>query len=123
MSERVASLVFMVGRGSSSNIINHTSLTIYLAGFEMFSDPNNRNSGYITWVADGKKSWTMYPAAVGPLSSMNIGQRLISEEPMAMVCLTTKLIYTILLSSDLLITSSPSGHKFWHVQQFPGYRS
>lgn len=54
----------------------------------MFSDPNNRNSGYITWVADGKKSWTMYPAAVGPLSSMNIGQRLISEEPMAMVCLT-----------------------------------
>lgn len=72
---------------SSSNVMNHTSLTFYLAAFEMFSDPNDRDSGYITWVANGEKSWTMYPAAVGPLSSMNIGQRLISEEPMAMVCL------------------------------------
>lgn len=30
MSERVASLVFMVRWGSSSNIINHTFLTIYI---------------------------------------------------------------------------------------------
>ncbi|ORX40279.1 putative beta-glucan synthesis-associated protein SKN1 [Kockovaella imperatae] len=54
-------------------------------GFEYYADSNNRNDGYITWVADGQKSWTMNAAAVGPRSNMGIGQRLISEEPMAMV--------------------------------------
>ncbi|KIR60302.1 glucosidase [Cryptococcus bacillisporus CA1873] len=78
--EAVSSLTYI----DSDNYVG-TSGKFGIYGFEMFSDPNNRNSGYITWVADGKKSWTMYPAAVGPLSSMNIGQRLISEEPMAMV--------------------------------------
>ncbi|KAL0243411.1 hypothetical protein I308_105377 [Cryptococcus tetragattii IND107] len=78
--EAVSSLTYI----DSNNYVG-TSGKFGIYGFEMFSDPNNRNSGYITWVADGKKSWTMYPAAVGPLSSMNIGQRLISEEPMAMV--------------------------------------
>ncbi|WVQ79795.1 hypothetical protein IAT38_001895 [Cryptococcus sp. DSM 104549] len=53
--------------------------------FEYYTDPNDRESGHITWVSDGEKSWTMYPAAVGPMESMGIGQRLISEEPMAMI--------------------------------------
>ncbi|WWC70539.1 uncharacterized protein I206_104490 [Kwoniella pini CBS 10737] len=54
-------------------------------GVEMFADPNHRGNGHITWVADGKKSWTAYPAAVGPISSMQIGQRLIPEEPMSLI--------------------------------------
>ncbi|OWZ49099.1 glucosidase [Cryptococcus neoformans c45] len=78
--EAVSSLTYI----DSDNYVG-TSGGFGIYGFEMFSDPNDRGSGYITWVANGKKSWTMYPAAVGPLSSMNIGQRLISEEPMAMV--------------------------------------
>ncbi|WVO15881.1 hypothetical protein L204_103546 [Cryptococcus depauperatus] len=53
-------------------------------GFEYYADPNARDKGHITWVANGKKSWTMYPAAIGPSDSMKIGQRLITEEPMAM---------------------------------------
>lgn len=51
----------------------------------MWADPNNRNDGYITWVADGKKSWTVHASAVGPNDRVNVGQRLIPEEPMAMV--------------------------------------
>lgn len=115
--------VYMVRAKKFIKRHDYTSLTMYLAGFEMFSDPNDRGSGYITWVANGKKSWTMYPAAVGPLSSMNIGQRLISEEPMAMVRLTTNTVYAILLlDSSSVPCSSPTGHKFWHVQQFSSYR-
>jgi len=54
-------------------------------GFEYFANPDNRDQGYITWVADGKKSWTMQASSVGPNSAMQIGQRLVSEEPMAMI--------------------------------------
>ncbi|EIW66718.1 hypothetical protein TREMEDRAFT_45569 [Tremella mesenterica DSM 1558] len=54
-------------------------------GFEMYSDPNDRQAGYITWFADDKKTWTMKPGAVPPRPEMDIGQRLITEEPMAMV--------------------------------------
>lgn len=62
------------------------SVTYRCLGFEYFSNPEDRGSGHITWVANGKKSWTMFPDAVGAVESMDIGQRLISEEPMAMVC-------------------------------------
>lgn len=54
-------------------------------GFEMWADPNNRGDGYITWVSDGVKSWTMHASAVGPNAATGVGQRLIPEEPMAMV--------------------------------------
>nr|XP_019000894.1 glucosidase [Kwoniella mangroviensis CBS 8507]OCF64355.1 glucosidase [Kwoniella mangroviensis CBS 8507] len=54
-------------------------------GVEMFSDPNNRDNGHITWVADGAKTWTVFPPAVGPSPSMQIGQRIIPEEPMYMI--------------------------------------
>lgn len=55
------------------------------SGFEYYTNPSARTSGHITWVADGVKSWTMYPAAVGPNADSQVSQRLISEEPMAMV--------------------------------------
>ena len=54
-------------------------------GFEMYSNPNDRSSGHITWFADGQKSWTMYPSAVPARPELDMGARLISEEPMAMV--------------------------------------
>ena len=54
-------------------------------GFEFYSNPNDRASGHITWVANGQKSWTLLPLAIGPNSRTQIGQRLITEEPMAMI--------------------------------------
>lgn len=60
-------------------------------GVEMWADPKDWNAGYINWVAGGKQTWTMKPSAVGPNSRVQIGQRIIPEEPMAMVCLCWRL--------------------------------
>lgn len=54
-------------------------------GLEFFSDPNNRGNGKLTWMADGVKSWETLASATGPNTRTQVGQRLISEEPMAMV--------------------------------------
>ncbi|KAJ9102260.1 hypothetical protein QFC19_004807 [Naganishia cerealis] len=54
-------------------------------GFESYSNENTRGDNYITWVANGKPSWTLPAAAIGPDSGVDVGQRLISEEPMYMI--------------------------------------
>lgn len=51
-------------------------------GFEYWSDPKNRPAGYVTWALNGKPTWTLNAAGVGPDGNTQIGQRLISEEPM-----------------------------------------
>jgi beta-glucan synthesis-associated protein KRE6 len=51
-------------------------------GFELWSDPNNRQDGYITWYSNGAKSWTVTSASMGPDTVSEVQQRLISEEPM-----------------------------------------
>ncbi|RXK35873.1 hypothetical protein M231_06879 [Tremella mesenterica] len=54
-------------------------------GFEYKSNKLKREDGYVTWYVDGNESWTLYGSAVGPNDRMGIGQRLVSEEPMALV--------------------------------------
>ena len=54
-------------------------------GFEMYSDPSNRDSGYVAWQANGKRTWTLHSSAIRANPLTQIGQRLISEEPMAMI--------------------------------------
>ncbi|BGP57188.1 hypothetical protein JCM8202v2_004828 [Rhodotorula sphaerocarpa] len=51
-------------------------------GFEYWPD---RKDGYITWYATGEPAWTLTAGAVGPNPRTQIGQRLISEEPMSIV--------------------------------------
>lgn len=51
-------------------------------GFEWWSNPSNRDEGYITWYSNGTKSWTLTAASVGPDSISQVSQRLIPEEPM-----------------------------------------
>lgn len=51
-------------------------------GYEWWSDPNNRDQGYITWFSQGTKSWTMEASAIGPDATTQISQRLVPEEPM-----------------------------------------
>ncbi|KAJ7144959.1 glycoside hydrolase family 16 protein [Mycena crocata] len=54
-------------------------------GIEWYSNPNKRGSGYINWLFNGAKTWTLTPDTIGPDSQSQISQRLISEEPMYMV--------------------------------------
>jgi len=54
-------------------------------GFEYSSDEKDRGNGYITWVSSGKESWTLRGTGVGPNDKTEVGQRLISEEPMSLV--------------------------------------
>jgi hypothetical protein len=54
-------------------------------GVESYANENTRDDNYITWVANGKPSWTLPAAAIGPDAGVDIGRRLISEEPMYMI--------------------------------------
>ncbi len=56
-------------------------------GFEYASDFTDRSKGYVTWYSQGKESWTMKATAVAPNPRTQIGQRLVAEEPMALVSL------------------------------------
>ena len=51
-------------------------------GFEYWSNLDNPQDGYITWYSNGQPSWKMTAATVGPNSESQVGQRLISQEPM-----------------------------------------
>ncbi|KAK4685409.1 beta-glucan synthesis-associated protein KRE6, partial [Tremellales sp. Uapishka_1] len=78
--QAVSSLTYIDSAGYTG-----TSGALQTYGYEMYSNPNDRGSGYITWVANGAKSWQVLPGAIGPNVNTQIGQRLIPEEPMAMI--------------------------------------
>ncbi|RPD62832.1 glycoside hydrolase family 16 protein [Lentinus tigrinus ALCF2SS1-6] len=54
-------------------------------GFEWWSDPSKRNDGFITWVANGQKTWTMNADAIGADDTVEISQRIVPEEPMYII--------------------------------------
>ncbi|KAJ7118974.1 glycoside hydrolase family 16 protein [Mycena epipterygia] len=54
-------------------------------GLEWFSNPSKRSSGYINWLSNGVKTWTLTPDTIGPDSQAQIQGRLITEEPMYMI--------------------------------------
>ena len=63
-------------------------ISINQSGFEYWSDPNNRQNGFINWQVDGQQTSSLYAPAVGPdqgTGGSGVGQRLIPEEPMAIV--------------------------------------
>ncbi|TDL19853.1 glycoside hydrolase family 16 protein [Rickenella mellea] len=53
--------------------------------FEWWSDSKHRDDGYITWFIDNEKTWTLTAPSMGPNTDMEIGQRLVSEEPMYLI--------------------------------------
>ncbi|TRM64168.1 glycoside hydrolase family 16 protein [Schizophyllum amplum] len=59
------------------------SFTTY--GVEWYSDPDNRDDGYMTWFVNGEKTWTLTAASIGGDSEIDMSGRLISEEPMYMI--------------------------------------
>jgi len=78
--EAVSSLTYI-----SSDVYQGTNGDFGVYGIEVYANPNDRSGGHITWMASGVESWTMNPAAIGANADAQISQRLIAEEPMAMV--------------------------------------
>ncbi|KAF8810897.1 beta-glucan synthesis-associated, partial [Phlegmacium glaucopus] len=71
-----------------SDMFQGTGNNFKTFGFEYWSDPNNRQNGFINWQVDGKKTSTLWAASVGPdqdTGGSGVGQRLIPEEPMAII--------------------------------------
>ncbi|KAL1950818.1 hypothetical protein VTO73DRAFT_5942 [Trametes versicolor] len=54
-------------------------------GYEWWSDPNNRDDGFVTWYSEGTPAWTMTAATIGPDTTTEISQRLVPEEPMYII--------------------------------------
>ncbi|KAJ7778805.1 glycoside hydrolase family 16 protein [Mycena maculata] len=54
-------------------------------GIEWFSNPSQRSEGYINWLTNGVKAWTLTPDTIGPDSQSQVSARLITEEPMYMI--------------------------------------
>lgn len=55
------------------------------SGVEFRGDPSNRDAGFINWIAAGEPSAGLTALAAGPDPTVGIGQRMVSEEPMAIV--------------------------------------
>jgi hypothetical protein len=55
-------------------------------GFEYWADPSNRDTNFITWQSNGMPTSTLSASAMGPdPDGTGVSQRLISEEPMAII--------------------------------------
>ncbi|GJE88368.1 glycoside hydrolase family 16 protein [Phanerochaete sordida] len=67
----------------SSNNYNNMGYATY--GYEWWSDPNDRDAGYIAWFSQGKPSWKITAATIGPDPVTEVSQRLIPEEPMYII--------------------------------------
>lgn len=54
-------------------------------GIEYDSDATDSSKGYVQWFANGATSWKLTPPSIGPDSTTEISQRLISVEPMSII--------------------------------------
>lgn len=59
---------------------------IPLAGYEYDPGPDGR----ITWAINGSQTWELNASAMGPDEEAQIGQRLVSEEPMVSLAVGTE---------------------------------
>lgn len=59
-------------------------------GVEYVSNMEDRSKGYILWSSDGKNAWKMYGSSLAPNAETEVGQRVIAEEPMALVSLSRR---------------------------------
>ena len=63
------------------NNANYNDQGYAVYGYEWWSNPSNRGEGFITWVANGQKTWTMTADTIGPDSTTQISERIVPEEP------------------------------------------
>jgi hypothetical protein len=90
--QAVSGLTLMPDRIYYDQVVGGRSREFAVFGFEYSTDSKARENGYIHWITDGKPAWTMYADAIAANPRTEIGRRMISEEPMAMVsgCCTSR---------------------------------
>jgi len=60
-----------------------TGYTTY--AYEWWSDPNNRNDGYVQWYAGGQQTWKATAATLEGDQATGISSRVMPEEPLVSV--------------------------------------
>lgn len=84
----------------NSSVYNDQEYGIY--GYEWYSNPSNRDEGFITWYSSGEEAWKITAASLGPDSETDISQRIIPEEPMVRICYL-KHVYALLMPVQFVI--------------------
>ena len=83
--QTVSGLSLLPDRIYRDQVVGGRSGEFAVLGFEYSAYPEEREKGYIHWTSDSKPAWTMWADATGPNPRVEIGRRIISEEPMYMV--------------------------------------
>ncbi|WWC94475.1 hypothetical protein V866_001321 [Kwoniella sp. B9012] len=83
--QAVSGLTLLPDRIYSNQVVGGRSGEFAEFGVEWSAFPEEREKGYISWVSDGKRSWTMYADAVDENPRTGVGRRIVSEEPMAII--------------------------------------
>ncbi|KAI5452688.1 hypothetical protein NCC49_000437 [Naganishia albida] len=68
-----------------NSVYQNTSGDFNTYAMEWYADTNNRENGYIAWVANGIRSWTVGASAIRANPLTEIGDRIIPEEPMYII--------------------------------------
>ncbi|KAJ9100468.1 hypothetical protein QFC21_003507 [Naganishia friedmannii] len=66
-------------------VYQNTSQQFNTYGMEWYANTNDRDNGYVAWIASGVRSWTVHASAMAPNPATEIGQRIIPEEPMYLI--------------------------------------
>lgn len=64
------------------NSTNYNGVGYSTYGYEWWSNPSNRNQGYIQWYSGGQMTWKATAATLEGDSTTGISSRIIPEEPM-----------------------------------------
>lgn len=83
--QAVSGLTLLPDRIYHDQTVGGRSKEFAVFGFEYSTNDKAREEGYIHWITDGKPAWTMHADAIAANPRTEVGRRMISEEPMAMV--------------------------------------
>ena len=68
-----------------NNVYTNTSGDYNPYAMEWYANTNDRENGYIAWVANGVRSWTVHASAIRANPISEVGDRIIPEEPMYII--------------------------------------
>lgn len=80
LQQAVSSLTWV-----GDDVYQNTSGNFNTYGMEWYATTDDRENGYVAWVASGKRSWTVHASATAANPLVEIGPRIIPEEPMYLI--------------------------------------